>query len=101
MDYVALLAFRPSVIGPERDAALMRRAAWQYPEGITPIAEYWPSVAGLQVVTIFSATEYAPVMELLYEWNDVFEIKVYPAVSAQDGLAIGPEVFAKLNRLQQ
>jgi hypothetical protein len=40
MDYVALLKFRSSVPVAERDAALMRRASWQYPKGIRPIAEY-------------------------------------------------------------
>ena len=42
MEFVALLKFRPSVPAAERDAALMRRAAWQYPDGLKVIAEYWP-----------------------------------------------------------
>jgi len=41
------------------------------------------------------------IMELVYEWNDVFDIDVYPAVSADEGLRIGPEVFARLPRMQQ
>ena len=42
MEFVALLKFRPSVPAAERDAALMRRAAWQYPDGLKVVAEYWP-----------------------------------------------------------
>ena len=77
-----------------------RGAGGSAPPGVTPIAEYWTSVADLQVVSIFSADDYPPIMELLYEWNDVFDITVYPAVSAERGLTVGPEVFARLPRLQ-
>jgi len=101
MDYVALLTFRSSVSPADHDAALMRRAAWQYPEGIRVIAEYWPSAAVVQVVSIFSTDSYASIMELIFQWNDVFDIDVHPAVSAEEGLQIGPEVFSRLPRLQQ
>ncbi len=101
MDYVARLTFRSSVSGAERDAALMRRASWEYPAGIEVIAEYWPLAADLQVVSIFSSDDIGAVWELVAEWNDVFDIDVCPAVSADDGLRIGPDVFGRLSRLQQ
>lgn len=101
MDYVALLRFRPSVPAADRDAALMRRAAWQYPEGIRVIAEYWPTAADLQVVSIFSAEDFGSVMELELEWSDVFDIDIHPAVSADEGLKIGPDVFGRLSRFKQ
>jgi hypothetical protein len=100
MDYVALLTFRTSVAASDRDAALMRRAAWQYPAGIDLIAEYWPMTDGPQVVSIFSTDDIAAIMELEQEWNDVFDIKVSPAISADAGLEVGAEVFARLSRLQ-
>jgi hypothetical protein len=40
-------------------------------------------------------------MEIVFEWDDVFEIDIHPAVSAEEGLRIGPEVFARLPRMQQ
>jgi len=101
MDYVALLRFRASVSAADRDAALMRRAGWQYPAGIKLIAEYWPSSSDVQVVSIFSTDDFAAIMELQFEWNDVFDIDVSPAVSAETGLQIGPDVFGRLQRLQQ
>lgn len=101
MDYVALLTFRSSVPAAERDGALMRRAAWQYPSGITAIAEYWPVAESPQVVFIFSTDTPGALMELEFEWNDVFDISIYPAVSAEEGLKIGPEVFSRLSRMQQ
>ena len=72
MDYVGRLTFRSSVGAAERDAALMRRAGWDYPSGIRVVAEYWPMAADIQVV----------------------------AISSDDGLKVGPEVFGRLSRLQ-
>ena len=57
MEFVALLKFRPSVSAAERDAALMRRAGWQFPDGLKVIAEYWPLSGEYQVVT-FSPSGY-------------------------------------------
>jgi hypothetical protein len=101
MDYVAFLRFRPSISGAERDAALKRRASWQYPAGMQLIAEFWPTSADIQVVSIFSTTEFGPVMELVLEWSDVFDISVHPAVSVEDGLRIGAEALGNLARLAQ
>jgi Protein of unknown function (DUF3303) len=101
MEFVALLKFRPSVPAAERDAALMRRAGWQYPDGLKVVAEYWPMSGEYQVVSVFSAETIAPLMELEFEWNDVFDITVSPAMSADEGLRVGPEVFGRLPRMQQ
>lgn len=100
MDYVARLTFRASVSGAERDAALMRRAGWEYPAGLQVIAEYWPMADDVQVVAIFSSDDVAAIWELEAEWSDVFDIDISPAVSAEDGLRIGPDVFGRLRRLQ-
>ena len=100
MDYVAFLGFRPSVSGADRDAALMRRASWQYPAGIKLIAEYWPLSATTSVVSIFSADDYASIMEVVFVWNDVFDIQVHPAISAEEGLTAGAEVFGRIPRMK-
>ncbi|MCW2906501.1 MAG: hypothetical protein JWL68_1290 [Actinomycetia bacterium] len=101
MDYVALLKFRSTVSATERDGALMRRAAWQYPKGIRMIAEYWPVASAAQVVSIFSADTFEQVLEFELEWSDVFDIDVHPAVAADEGLRIGSEVIGRLPRMQQ
>ena len=101
MDFVALLKFRSALSAAEADAALGRRAAWKYPEGIKVIAEYWPLSSAVQVVSLLAAESIEKIMELVYEWNDVFDIDVYPAVSADEGLRNGPEVFARQPRMQQ
>jgi hypothetical protein len=101
MDYVALLTFRASTTAAERDAALGRRAAWQYPAGARMIAEYWPLAGSVQVISIFSTDSFASAMELFFEWSDVFDVAIHPAVSADEGLRVGPEVFGRLTRLRQ
>jgi hypothetical protein len=101
MDYVALLRYRSSVAGTERDAALVRRTVWEYPDGISLIAEYWPMSGDVQVISIFSTDSIAALLELEFEWSDVFDIDISPAVSAEEGLRVGPEVFGRLPRLQQ
>jgi hypothetical protein len=78
----------------------MRRAEYRYPEGLRVIAEYWPVSAEYQVIAVFSAESIAPVMEIKFEWNDVFEVSVFPAVSAEEGLHVGPEVFGRLPRMK-
>ncbi|MDR2986628.1 MAG: DUF3303 family protein [Nocardiopsaceae bacterium] len=101
VDFVALLSFRSTVPVAERDEALVRRSTWKYPPGVQMIAEYWPSSASVQVVSIFSADSSESLLELELEWGDVFDIAIYPAVSAEDGLRMGPDVIGRLSRLQQ
>ncbi len=100
MEFVAFLRFRPSVSAADRDAALMRRAAWKYPDGITVLSEYWPMSGEYQVVTAFATDSITAMMEVEFEWNDVFDVTVIPAISAEEGLRIGPEVFGRLPRMQ-
>jgi hypothetical protein len=101
VDYVALLTFRSAVAAADRDAALIRRAGWTYPAGVRVIAEYWPAAAGPHVVSIFSADSFDVIMEIVFQWNDVFDVEVFPAISADEGLKIGADVFSRLPRLQQ
>ena len=100
MDYVALLTFRSTVSGAERDGALLRRAGWEYPAGLEVTAEWWPMTDAPHVVVLFSTDDPGAIMELDFEWNDVFDMKIAPALRADQGLALGAEVFGRLNRMQ-
>lgn len=40
-------------------------------------------------------------MELVLQWNDVFDISVHPAVSAEEGLKVGAEALGRVRRLAQ
>ena len=101
MDYVALLRFRSATTAAERDAALVRRAGWQYPASVRLIAEYWPMAADVQVVSIVNTDDAGTMLEFVLEWSDVFDIDIHPALSAEDGLRVGADVFGRLTRLKQ
>ena len=72
---------------------IARRAQWQYPEGMKPIAEYWLQTTNPAVVSIFKADSVAPIMGTLAEWGDVFDISVYPAITAEEGLELAKQMM--------
>ena len=94
MVYVWIASWRPNVTREASDAALIRRAQWEYPKGIKALGEYW--LAGSPaVILIFEADSYEPIMELGMTWGDVFEIVCTPAATAEEGLRIGPEIMGR------
>ncbi|HWC38946.1 MAG TPA: DUF3303 family protein [Acidimicrobiales bacterium] len=95
MDYVMLLRWKQGLTRDQRDGALMHRASWNYPAGVQLVAEYWPATEDPAVVSIFRTEDFAALMEVQLTWGDIFDITVVPAVSAEDGLKIGPEVMGR------
>jgi hypothetical protein len=89
------LSWQPGLTREQRDGALARRAQWQYPEGLQVLGEYWTAAEQPAVVVVFEAAEFIPIMELTLTWGDVFQIATYPAVSAEEGLRIGPEALQR------
>ena len=63
-----------------------RRLQWQYPEGVTPVAEYWLHSSDLSVFAVVEAESPEPLAAIRMEWDDVFEIDVFPVVTAEEGL---------------
>jgi len=94
MVYVWMASWRPYVTREQSDAALMRRAQWQYPEGIKVLSEYWLTGSPAVIVTL-EADSYAPLMELGLTWGDVFEIVCTPATTPEEGLKYGAEILAR------
>jgi hypothetical protein len=41
MLFASIGDFRTDTAAEQRDSALARRAAWKYPTGTKPVAEYW------------------------------------------------------------
>jgi hypothetical protein len=95
MDYVMLLRWKQGLTRDQRDGALMNRAGWNYPSGVKLIAEYWPAAEDPAVVSIFQTDDFAALMEVEFTWGDTFDITVIPAISAEDGLKIGPDVMGR------
>ena len=72
---------------------IARRAKWQYPQGVKPIEEYWLQTSSPDVVSIFEADSVAPIMATLAEWGDVFDISVFPAITATEGLKLAKQMM--------
>jgi hypothetical protein len=95
MQYVAFLRWKSGLSREQMDGAMIRRAGWSYPAGITVQAEVWPAATDPAVVTLFTADEFAPIMEMRMVWGDVFDVDVVPAVGVEDGLRIGAELLSR------
>jgi hypothetical protein len=95
MIYVWTASWKPGLSREQADGALMRRAQWQYPEGVKVHGEYWLASSSPAVVSIFEADTYAPIMELGMTWGDVFDITCTPAITPQEGLRQGPEIMQR------
>jgi Domain of unknown function (DUF3303) len=95
MDYVMLLRWKQGLTREQRDGALINRAGWSYPSSVKVVAEYWPAAEDPAVVSIFQTDDFAALMEIDLTWGDRFDVTVIPAVSAEDGLKIGPDVLSR------
>ena len=63
-----------------------RRLQWQYPEGVKVLAEYWLETGSPRVVSIVEAQSTAPFGAIRLQWGDLFDIDVFPAVTAEQGM---------------
>ena len=71
-----------------------RRLDWAYPEGAKVIGEYWLTTDDPNVVTVVEANDVGLVFDAIRQWDDVFDIEVYPAVTAEFGIARARQQFA-------
>ena len=78
MLFVALLKTRPGSTFQEGGT---RRLAWEYPEGVNVLAEYWLETDLPRVVSVMEAEDMAPFGAIRMHWGDLFEIEVFPAVT--------------------
>jgi putative heme iron utilization protein len=85
MLFVALLKARPGTL-QERIA---RRMAWQVPqEGGETVAEYWLQTPDPAAVVVFKADHIGQIWAGFAGWDDFFDISIYPATTAQEGLEL-------------
>jgi hypothetical protein len=95
MLYVMTMKFKQGLTRQQTDDAMARRASWEVPKGMNEIGEFWLASSDLDVVVIFETDSFEPIMEVGMEWGDVFDIKVTPAITADDGLKIGSELMSR------
>ncbi len=96
MLYVMVADWKSGLSREQQHGALARRAQWQHPAGAHVVGEYWLGTHAPAVISIFEADDYAPIMELSLTWQDVFDLHVFPAITLEEGLRLGPEVLQRL-----
>lgn len=90
MLFVSLMTLKP---GKSSRESIGRRVQWNYPEGTKVVAEYWLQTHSPSVVTVIEMDSVAPMMGMIGEWSDLFDITVAPAVAAEEGLAIARQMM--------
>ena len=73
---------RPATM-QERSA---RRVRWQVPEGANVVGEYWFEGDDPSVVAIVETEDAGAVTRIRLAWDDLFDIAVFPVVTAEEGL---------------
>jgi len=68
---------------------------WKWPEGIKYVAEYWLQHNKPSVVCVVEADSIGPIMAAVAAWDDLFEISVFPAVNAEEGLKLAAQMMPK------
>lgn len=64
-----------------------RRLDWTYPEGIHVIGEYWLATRDPEVVLVSEAEDALTVIDAINKWDDMFDVTVIPAITADVGMA--------------
>ena len=67
---------------------------WSYPEGANVLAEYWLETDSPRVISIMEAYGMEPFWQIRMQWGDLFEIEVYLAVTAEQGMGMLRQAMA-------
>ncbi len=93
MLYVTLMTRKASsTLGRKESRA--RRVNWKYPEGMKVLGEYWVPSDDPSVVLIAETESLAAIYRAMEDWDDVFEFRVFPAITAEVGIAMAREATA-------
>ncbi|QPM68207.1 DUF3303 domain-containing protein [Atribacter laminatus] len=63
-----------------------RRMTWKAPEGTKLIGEYWLTNEYPNVVQIIEADNVQLMLNAISDWDDFFDISIYPAITAEEGM---------------
>jgi hypothetical protein len=91
MLFVTLLSTRP---GNTFQEGVARRLQWEYPEGAEVLAEYWLETEAPRVIAVVEAESMEPFGQIRMDWGDMFEIEVFPAVTAEQGLEMARQAMS-------
>lgn len=74
-----------------RQERIARRVGWRYPEGMRVVAEYWLATDNPNVIIVSEADSMVPIFAAMRDWDDVFDITVCPAVTAEEGIKMAQQ----------
>lgn len=90
MLFVALCKAKP---GATRKAGIARRLEWQAPERAGDLkAEYWLQTPDPAVIVIVEADHIGQLWAGFAGWDDIFDISIYPAITAKEGLELAKQM---------
>ncbi len=62
-------------------------------EGIHAVAEYWLQTSDPNVIAIFETDSITQIMQAETAWDDVFDISVFPAITAEEGMELAKKMM--------
>ena len=65
-----------------------RRLAWEHPEGVRVVAEYWLETLDPAGFVVFETDSIGHIWAVTASWDDLFDIAVFPAIGAEEGLKL-------------
>ena len=83
MLFVALMRLREGKLQP----GMAQRMQWEIPEGVNMVGEYWLTTNDPKVISIFEADSPDPIMQVQTVWDDIFDMEIFSAVTAEEGMA--------------
>lgn len=91
MLFVALLTTKS---GNTFQEGVTRRLQWDYPEGLRVLSEYWLETESPRVIAVVEAESMAPFGQIRMDWGDLFEIEVFPALTAEQGMDLARQAMS-------
>lgn len=91
MLYVAICNAKAGSTTKDRMA---RRVAFHFPPDNRIVAEYWLMSEQPNVILIIEGDSIAALMASIAAWDDVYDITIVPAMTADAGIALAQQALA-------
>jgi len=69
-------------------------AAVGVPGGANVLAEYWLETEAPRVIAVMEAESMEPFGQIRMDWNEMFEIEVFPVVTAEQGMEMARQAMS-------
>ena len=80
---------------------IQRRMDWNLPDDVELVAEYWLPAHDPHVILITEAKSLASILAAQADWDDVFEMNTFPAMTVEEGLELGKKMMAEAKKAKK